>query len=142
MGGEGFEPSKAVPADLQSAPFGQLGNPPRLVFFGFGCARVLHLLSQVRLGTFLRICRCLACQNQKILRLRLVWLPSCGVVLPDETHPASDLSFLSDTADASSFCSVMYHLYTLSQLSSLSLSRTKNPASETCLASVMRRCAA
>ena len=25
--GEGFEPSKAVPADLQSAPFGQLGNP-------------------------------------------------------------------------------------------------------------------
>jgi hypothetical protein len=25
--GEGFEPSKAVPADLQSAPFGQLGYP-------------------------------------------------------------------------------------------------------------------
>ena len=25
--GEGFEPSKAVPTDLQSAPFGQLGNP-------------------------------------------------------------------------------------------------------------------
>ena len=24
--GEGFEPSKAMPADLQSAPFGQLGN--------------------------------------------------------------------------------------------------------------------
>ena len=23
---EGFEPSKATPADLQSAPFGQLGN--------------------------------------------------------------------------------------------------------------------
>ncbi len=23
---EGFEPSKAMPADLQSAPFGQLGN--------------------------------------------------------------------------------------------------------------------
>ena len=31
MEGEGFEPSKAVPADLQSAPFGQLGNPSRLV---------------------------------------------------------------------------------------------------------------
>ena len=25
--GEGFEPSKAEPTDLQSAPFGQLGNP-------------------------------------------------------------------------------------------------------------------
>jgi hypothetical protein len=30
--GEGFEPSKAVPADLQSAPFGQLGYPSN--FFG------------------------------------------------------------------------------------------------------------
>ena len=29
--GEGFEPSKAVPADLQSAPFGQLGNPSTMV---------------------------------------------------------------------------------------------------------------
>ncbi len=27
--GEGFEPSKAVPADLQSAPFGHSGIPPR-----------------------------------------------------------------------------------------------------------------
>ncbi|EAR57017.1 hypothetical protein SKA34_19474 [Photobacterium sp. SKA34] len=27
--GEGFEPSKAVPADLQSAPFGHSGTPPR-----------------------------------------------------------------------------------------------------------------
>ena len=26
--GEGFEPSKAVPADLQSAPFGRSGTPP------------------------------------------------------------------------------------------------------------------
>ncbi len=26
--GEGFEPSKAVPTDLQSAPFGRLGIPP------------------------------------------------------------------------------------------------------------------
>ena len=26
--GEGFEPSKAVPADLQSAPFGRSGIPP------------------------------------------------------------------------------------------------------------------
>ena len=28
MEGEGFEPSKAVPADLQSAPFGRSGTPP------------------------------------------------------------------------------------------------------------------
>ena len=26
--GEGFEPSKAVPADLQSDPFGHSGTPP------------------------------------------------------------------------------------------------------------------
>ena len=26
--GDGFEPSKAVPADLQSAPFGHSGTPP------------------------------------------------------------------------------------------------------------------
>ena len=28
MGGEGFEPSKAVPADLQSVPFGHSGIHP------------------------------------------------------------------------------------------------------------------
>jgi hypothetical protein len=28
MEGEGFEPSKAEPADLQSAPFGRSGTPP------------------------------------------------------------------------------------------------------------------
>ncbi|EAR57016.1 hypothetical protein SKA34_19469 [Photobacterium sp. SKA34] len=34
--GEGFEPSKAVPADLQSAPFGHSGTPPRgIAHFGF-----------------------------------------------------------------------------------------------------------
>jgi hypothetical protein len=27
--GEGFEPSKAEPADLQSAPFGHSGTPPK-----------------------------------------------------------------------------------------------------------------
>ena len=30
VGGEGFEPSKAVPTDLQSAPFAPLGNPPKV----------------------------------------------------------------------------------------------------------------
>ena len=29
--GEGFEPSKAVPADLQSDPFGHSGTPPLLM---------------------------------------------------------------------------------------------------------------
>ncbi len=28
-GGEGFEPSKSMTADLQSAPFGRSGTPPR-----------------------------------------------------------------------------------------------------------------
>ena len=31
VAGEGFEPSKAEPADLQSAPIGRSGNPPRIV---------------------------------------------------------------------------------------------------------------
>ena len=29
--GEGFEPSKAEPADLQSAPFGHSGTPPKFI---------------------------------------------------------------------------------------------------------------
>lgn len=28
--GEGFEPSKAVPSDLQSDPFGHSGTPPQV----------------------------------------------------------------------------------------------------------------
>jgi hypothetical protein len=37
MEGVGFEPTKAEPADLQSAPFGRLGTPPHalLRFFSF-----------------------------------------------------------------------------------------------------------
>ena len=30
MEGEGFEPSKAMPSDLQSDPFGRSGNPPSI----------------------------------------------------------------------------------------------------------------
>ena len=33
MGGEGFEPSKAVPADLQSVPFGHSGIHPYGIVF-------------------------------------------------------------------------------------------------------------
>lgn len=29
--GEGFEPSKSMTADLQSAPFGRSGTPPRVL---------------------------------------------------------------------------------------------------------------
>ena len=35
MGGEGFEPSKALPADLQSVPFGHSGIHPYLPEQGF-----------------------------------------------------------------------------------------------------------
>ena len=35
--GEGFEPSKSVTADLQSAPFGRSGTPPGCVLDGAGC---------------------------------------------------------------------------------------------------------
>jgi hypothetical protein len=31
--GEGFEPSKSVTADLQSAPFGRSGTPPDFNYF-------------------------------------------------------------------------------------------------------------
>ena len=30
MGAEGFEPPKAMPTDLQSAPFDRFGTPPQL----------------------------------------------------------------------------------------------------------------
>ncbi len=30
-GGEGFEPSKSMTADLQSAPFGRSGTPPGVI---------------------------------------------------------------------------------------------------------------
>ncbi len=30
--GEGFEPSKAEPSDLQSDPFGHSGTPPQQIF--------------------------------------------------------------------------------------------------------------
>ena len=34
VAGEGFEPSKAEPGDLQSPPIGRSGNPPRLITAG------------------------------------------------------------------------------------------------------------
>ena len=34
VAGEGFEPSKAEPGDLQSPPIGRSGNPPRSICYG------------------------------------------------------------------------------------------------------------
>jgi hypothetical protein len=34
VAGEGFEPSKAEPGDLQSPPIGRSGNPPGSYFYG------------------------------------------------------------------------------------------------------------
>ena len=34
VAGEGFEPSKAEPGDLQSPPIGRSGNPPGSFFYG------------------------------------------------------------------------------------------------------------
>lgn len=45
MVGEGFEPSKSVTADLQSAPFGRLGTPPYSLYFNADRrSRTFHLL--------------------------------------------------------------------------------------------------
>ena len=43
--GEGFEPSKAVPADLQSAPFGRSGIPPAKTTSRAFCVKAKRLSS-------------------------------------------------------------------------------------------------
>ena len=43
MASEGFEPPKAVPADLQSDPFGRLGNSPKALPTGVFTNRVRAL---------------------------------------------------------------------------------------------------
>ena len=42
MEGDGFEPSKAEPADLQSGPFGHSGTPPAL-----SCAALVSVRKRV-----------------------------------------------------------------------------------------------
>lgn len=44
--GEGFEPSKAEPADLQSAPFGHSGTPPATLVQSEQSAMPMHLSQQ------------------------------------------------------------------------------------------------
>jgi hypothetical protein len=43
MEGVGFEPTKAEPADLQSAPFGRLGTPPHALLRFLSCRSVCLL---------------------------------------------------------------------------------------------------
>ena len=43
VAGEGFEPSKSMTADLQSAPFGRSGTPPGVLLFNGFLTRVLCL---------------------------------------------------------------------------------------------------
>ena len=44
VAGEGFEPSKAKPTDLQSAPIGRSGNPP-------GVGRTCRPLARIHIET-------------------------------------------------------------------------------------------
>ena len=41
--GEGFEPSKSMTADLQSAPFGRSGTPPDLMVPTTGILSLIHI---------------------------------------------------------------------------------------------------
>ena len=41
VAGEGFEPSKAEPGDLQSPPIGRSGNPPGPFYYGRGKITVI-----------------------------------------------------------------------------------------------------
>ena len=43
VAGEGFEPSKSMTADLQSAPFGRSGTPPGVLHFVGFLTRLLRL---------------------------------------------------------------------------------------------------
>ena len=48
MAGEGFEPSKAEPGDLQSPPIGRSGNPPG----SYGLRRLPYLLDLLKSALF------------------------------------------------------------------------------------------
>lgn len=42
VAGEGFEPSKSMTADLQSAPFGRSGTPPGVLHMAFVLAAFIR----------------------------------------------------------------------------------------------------
>ncbi len=48
MVGEGFEPSKSMTADLQSAPFGRSGIPPFYLLYKF----LMVPAPRIELGTY------------------------------------------------------------------------------------------
>jgi hypothetical protein len=48
VAGEGFEPSKAEPGDLQSPPIGRSGNPPG----SYGLRRLPYLLELLKSALF------------------------------------------------------------------------------------------
>ena len=55
--GEGFEPSKAEPTDLQSVPFGHSGTPPKIAVYSlqtrFACQHLTHEMPRFfRTGQF------------------------------------------------------------------------------------------
>ena len=56
MGDGGFEPPKALPADLQSVPFGHSGNPPDL--YSFGEADKVELVKGIEPPTYALQVRC------------------------------------------------------------------------------------
>ena len=63
--GEGFEPSKSMTADLQSAPFGRSGTPPGVIYIVWNCfedgggGRIIRRFAPHPSGRCLRQ-RCLA----------------------------------------------------------------------------------
>ena len=64
--GGGFEPPKAEPADLQSAPFGRSGTPPKN-----------EAAYSLEIDQW---CQCLTCDNARILNIKME--PAEGVEPP------------------------------------------------------------
>jgi len=96
-----------------------------LVFFASDYGRFVDLFGHVPdVHSLTSLLACLVTNEKSCVRLHLYLLPA-----GTNTNVPSDLSFLRNTSDASSICSVLYHEYTPSLLSLLSLSCTKIPAS-------------
>ena len=55
MDGEGFEPSKALPTDLQSAPFGHSGTPPYGIVEEFPSGQMGQTVNLLRFASVVRI---------------------------------------------------------------------------------------
>ena len=53
--GEGFEPSKAEPSDLQSDPFDRSGTPPKRIAIVFHESHKVNTLCILNLNVFLQL---------------------------------------------------------------------------------------